>query len=138
MGISARSTLMLAGSLLLAFCFPLIMTGQSSKPATINLTEKDNNKALEASFGQRIQIRLRANATTGYSWLLQGLPDCLELANFSYAAGEKSMPGSGGTQTTDLIAAKPGVADVRLDYRRIWEKPVVPAASTFSVKITVH
>ena len=89
-------------SLLLAF--HLMLVAQQASPAPVKLTDADNNKSVQFAVGQRIEIRLSANPTTGYSWLLQGFPGCLELANFSYTSQGKSMPGGGGTQTVEFLA----------------------------------
>jgi inhibitor of cysteine peptidase len=122
-------------SLLLAF--HLMLVAQQASPAPVKLTDADNNKSVQFALGQRIEIRLSANPTTGYSWLLQGFPGCLELANFSYTSQGKSMPGGGGTQTVEFLAASPGEGELKIAYRRPWEKSDVPAAKTFSVKVTV-
>jgi len=114
-----------------------MLFAQPALPAPVKLTDADNNKSVQLAVGQRIEIRLPANPTTGYSWLLQGFPGCLELANFSYASERKSIPGAGGTQTVEFLAASPGEGDLKIVYRRPWEKSDVPAAKTFSVKVTV-
>jgi inhibitor of cysteine peptidase len=107
-------------------------------PQPIKLTDADDNKLIEATVGQPIEIRLQANPTTGYLWLLQPFPKFLELSDFSYDKTGKPMPGSGGTQTVNFIAKSLGTGEVKFDYRRIWEKADIPAAKTFTVKITVR
>ena len=103
----------------------------------VKLTDADNNKSIEVAVGQRIEIRLQGNVTTGYEWLLQPFPGSLELSDFSYAPAGKQMPGSGGVQSVGFIAKSPGSGDVKLEYRRPWEKDT-PPARTFAIKITVR
>ena len=105
--------------------------------ATIELSDADDKKSVEAAVGQRIEIRLPANVTTGYEWLLQSFPGCLELSDFRYGMVGKQMPGAGGFQTVNFIAKSSGVADVRLEYRRPWEHNAVPT-KTFTLKVTVR
>ena len=117
--------------------FQGILFAQQSPPAQVKLTDADNNKSAQLVVGQRIQIRLPANPTTGYSWLLQSFPGCLVLVNFSYAPGGKSVPGAGGTQAVEFLATSAGEGELKIGYRRPWEKSDIPAAKTFSLKVTV-
>lgn len=117
--------------------FQGIVIAQQSTPAPVKLTDADNNKSVQVVVGKRIEIRLPANPTTGYSWLLQSFPGCLDLANFSYVPAGKSIPGEGGMQTVEFLAASGGEGELKIDYRRPWEKSDIPAAKTFSLKVTV-
>ena len=130
---AAKRSLKLASMLLV---LQGIIAAQQATPAPVKLTDADNNRLVEVVVGQRILIWLPANPTTGYSWLLQGFPNCLELMNFSYARSEKDLPGAGTTQVVELIGYSSGTATLTLEYRRPWEKNVSPA-KTFSVAINV-
>lgn len=130
---SATRILVIFGVLLI---FPGIVVAQKVTPAPVKLTYADNDKSVEIVVGQRILIWLPANPTTGYQWLLQGLPNSLELMNFSYSSSEKDMPGAGTTQSVELIGYSSGTTTLMIEYRRPWEK-AAPPARTFTVTITV-
>ena len=110
----------------------------AAAPPPVSLTEQDSGKSIEISVGQPILVRLASNPTTGYSWSVQGNPAPLEVVKSDYDPDPqgKSRVGAGGVQTVQLIAKSAGKAQLKLYYRRPWEKDV-PPASTFAVTIVV-
>ena len=111
-------------------------------PATpdppITITEQDDGKSIKLIKGQTLLVRLAANPTTGYQWMLQGNPAPLELikSDFTGDPQTKSMAGAGGTQTLQFMARSAGNATLKLEYQRPWEKDV-PAAKAFKVTVVV-
>jgi inhibitor of cysteine peptidase len=102
------------------------------------VTASDADKPIQVSVGQTLQVRLASNPTTGYSWNVQQTPPELELEHSAYTADAqgKNLPGSGGYQTIEFAAKFAGTPELKLEYRRPWEKDVAPA-KTFSVTVTV-
>ena len=90
--------------------------------------------------GRRIEIRLPSNITTGYSWVIGELtPGPIKpLGKVQYVPGKKAEGriGVGGTSVLALVATEPGKANLRLEYRRPWEKDQRPER-TFTVAFDV-
>jgi inhibitor of cysteine peptidase len=108
-----------------------------AKPPVM-VTDSDADKPLQLSVGQTLQVRLASNPTTGYSWTVQQTPTELQLGQSVYATGSqsKNMPGAGGYQAIEFAAKFAGQGELKLEYRRPWEKDIA-AAKTFSVTVTV-
>ena len=85
----------------------------------------------ELAVGGFLDLALPANASTGYGWELveTGAP-VLRRVDPPPAAevpASPPMPGAGGVSRWRFIAERVGTAQVRLVYRRSWEKDVPPA-----------
>lgn len=82
--------------------------------------------------GERFDLALRANPTTGYSWSLE-IPPALVLLEESYARGS-ALVGAGGVTTFRLAGARAGTARLVARYRRPWESETVrPLSWTIEV-----
>lgn len=112
-------------------------TPPHAKPSVI-VTDSDANNPVQLRVGQTLQVRLASNPTTGYSWSVQQVPAELQLGQSVYATGSqnKNVAGAGGYQTIDFAGKIPGKAELKLEYRRPWEKDA-PPAKTFSVTVSV-
>lgn len=112
--------------------------------AVMTLTKTENDKDILIDQGQVLAIELDANATTGYEWVVAdsaALAPALAIDTATYTAGDAGNPprvGVGGTYTLRLRGVAPGMARVRLDYRRPFEPKETPAADTFAVPVTVR
>lgn len=89
--------------------------------------------------GQDLQVRLRSQAGTGYSWDLAG-GDGGAVA-FRNRTNERdgdteSAPGAAVWETFNFRARSPGQAVLKFAYRRPWEKSAAPARS-FELSVTV-
>ena len=103
----------------------------------VNLTDKDNGKAVQLRVGQTLTIQLPSNPTTGFSWTLPEKPVLLAVEKNEYVAStaKNGMAGVGGTQAFSFAAKDVGSATITLNYRRPWEND--PPAKTFTVTITI-
>lgn len=117
-------------------------TAQTPLPE-IDLNAVDGAVPVQARVGQLLSIRLTGNASTGYSWEWDEAAAAGVLVrerNTAKVDAEKSdtppMVGSPSTQAWLFRAAAPGNAELRLDYRRPWEKGVAPA-QTVRLQIVV-
>lgn len=122
--------------------------GYAAKPAaaakspaagpTTTLTERDTGKSIEISIGQTVLVRLASNPTTGYSWSMHGNPAPLEFVKSDYNADPqgKHRVGASGVQTVQLMAKSAGKAELKLEYKRPWEKDA-PPTKTFAATIVV-
>ena len=84
--------------------------------------------------GERFDLALRANPTTGYSWSLE-LPAELLLLEESYARGS-ALLGAGGVTTFRLAGARVGTARLTARYRRPWE-PGAGRALSWTITVVV-
>ncbi len=88
------------------------------------LTMQDNNRTLKLRKGDRIQIVLDSNPSTGYSWSIG--PDASKLlqqqGQAQYQATDPNpKPGSGGTETFAFEAVAVGSGSFTLVYQRGFE-----------------
>lgn len=104
------------------------------------LTSADNGKAVTLSVGDPLVIRLTANHTTGYQWVVvQDGGAVLKQTGESEYQLDPAGPGivgSGGEEIWRFKAAAAGEATLKLGYQRPWEKGAEPA-QTYSVRVTV-
>ncbi len=98
----------------------------------ITLTPKQNSFVL----------RLKSNASTGYSWALKSYDTHLfTLQEHHYIAPRTAMPGAPGAEEWTFSInpkafAAPQTSKIELVYRRPWEK--IPASTTVVTIITTH
>lgn len=112
--------------------------GGSSGASPLSLGESDSGDAIRLVAGQRLTIKLPANATTGFSWVVAENGGLTQIGEPAYAAPSTSgVVGAGGIATFAFEAATPGTERVRLEYRRPWEKNV-PAEKTWGVTVIVE
>lgn len=117
-------------------------TAQTPLPV-IDLNAVDGTAPVQAQVGQVLSIRLTGNASTGYSWQWDEAAAAGVLVR-EHAVAKIDAPkadtpplvGSPSTQSWLFRAAAPGNAELRLDYRRPWEKDVAPV-QTVRLRIVV-
>jgi len=102
------------------------------------LTEQDSGKTIEIELGKNLFVQLPSNPTTGYQWRVLGSAAPLEFVKSDYATDPQAAgrAGAGGTQTLQFTAKSPGKVELKLGYRRPWEKDV-PPVKTFAATIVV-
>lgn len=89
--------------------------------------------------GQLLAIELDSNASTGYAWeIVEDGSPVLEPAPVPARAAPAVPPmtGAGGTSRWRFRAAQAGATNLRLVYRRSWEKDVEPVR-TASYRVVV-
>src|SRR5712692_7440929 len=98
------------------------------------LTEyTEQHRTIAAQVGDEFVIALEGNPTTGHEWEARFDHSRLELLDRQYSAEDHGI-GAGGTQRFRLKAVAAGVADLRMAYKRSWEK--TPARElVFQVRI---
>jgi inhibitor of cysteine peptidase len=102
------------------------------------LTEADAGSTVELRTGDRLSVRLTGNPTAGYSWELAAVDThVLSPASEPGFQASSAAIGSGGVFAFEFEAAASGRTDLRMVYRRPWEKRRRPA-QTFAVNVTVE
>ena len=140
----ARATLLLASSMALSACASGTDEVSATDKASANVAQAivvdakaDGETRLRR--GQVLAIELGSNASTGYAWeIVEDGSPVLEPAPVpaSAAPAVVPMPGAGGTSRWRFRAAQSGTTNLRLVYRRSWEKDVEPAR-TASYRVVV-
>ncbi|CAN5574930.1 protease inhibitor I42 family protein [soil metagenome] len=96
------------------------------------LTEANSGDTISLSAGDSFTVRLRSNASTGYSWaLFEAPPNLRQIGERQYIAARVAPGhvGAGGHEVWRFEAVSPGQGDLTLDYRRPWEEDEPPASS---------
>ena len=112
-----------------------VSTASNNGGDVTRLTAKDNGKTIAVKSGQRIEISLAGNPTTGFTWNDKTIGDVLSLAGkVSHRAGGPAL-GAPGMSSASYLANKPGKAQIVLEYKRVFEKN--PPIKTFKVTVAV-
>ncbi|WP_051150779.1 protease inhibitor I42 family protein [Tatumella saanichensis] len=75
--------------------------------------------------GKQAELSLEANPSTGYQWMISGLPEGILLVPGSYQAAahcQPGMTGCSGQQRFYLLAEKPGNSTLKLVYGRPFDR----------------
>lgn len=88
----------------------------------IVLTEAENNRSLNASLTDFIQVQLPENPTTGFMWAVAEMnPSVLCLESVAFLPGERTRVGGGGIKTLKFRPKGIGASRVELKLWREWE-----------------
>lgn len=90
--------------------------------------------------GEQFDVKLDANATTGYAWEVADLDEGkVRLVSDNYLEGNTSgqVVGAGGQSVLRFEALAQGQTRIKLVYRRAWETGVEPI-KTYTVELTVQ
>lgn len=116
--------------------------GGGSTAETFRVDGPVSGRAVALAMGQRLEVRLPSNPSTGYSWSIVETPSrVLKLEGPStYQADSRAeavgMVGAGGTEVWTFMAEGAGTQDLRFEYRRPWESNTVPAeVSSYAVTV---
>jgi predicted secreted protein len=127
---------MLAGILVVAAC--------GSAPAAIRLEERDNGKTIAMHPGDRFDIVLRENPTSGYQWdWAPGRAEPGDLVGIaSFMGGSTFTPdvkavGSSGVHTGYFSAERVGRTKIMFVYRPLGY-PEGPPVKTFEVELDIQ
>lgn len=111
---------------------------------SLQLTDADDGRTVTVTKGQNILVKLSANPSTGYQWVVASTN-----RSFGYPASDRFVAspasaagavGSAGVQRfmwkTSSVLDLVGAHSVRLEYKRPWENNVAPA-KTFSFTVNI-
>jgi inhibitor of cysteine peptidase len=113
----------------------------SSQEATVYLKAEDNGDTVAMHNGDKLEIALPSNPSTGYEWEIASFDkSILEEGNHEYiqdpSPGPEPIVGSGGTNIFRFAAISTGRTPLTLIYHRSWEN--LPPEETFEVQIVVQ
>lgn len=115
-----RSFVLLGVALVVAAC-------GSGTPDPLVLSEADSGREIRVKPGQRIEIRLESNPSTGYRWeIATGTGTrSVEFRTRSYEEPDDDLVGAAG-QEVFVFQAIGDAEVVRLEYIRPFDDPVIP------------
>ena len=104
------------------------------------LTDADDGKTVTITEGTTLNVKLAANATTGYAWRVKSVDRTLGQPKITYKVNADSHVGGGGVTTLTWKTTGPldlvGTHKVNLEYQRPWAETAPPADRfSFTVKI---
>jgi inhibitor of cysteine peptidase len=106
-------------------------------PASVQVREHDAGRMVDLRRGDRLDILLEGNPTTGYAWeQLDGDSAVIAPAGEPTFTPESSALGSAGTVTMPYIALAAGRTSLQFAYRRQFETGVAPL-KTFAIEVVV-
>jgi predicted secreted protein len=107
-----------------------------AQPRVVAIAEGQNGTTTTIGKDQILEIRLPAQAGTGYSWTLAANPTApLKLSRSDTTSTDR--PGGPQTHFFLLQPTNAGAGDVVINYSRPWEKEK-PAARTFVLHVVVR
>jgi len=114
----------------------LAVAACSSEAAAVTIGPPDAGTTVSVVVGDRIDVALPGNPTTGYTWTLAAVDDTvLASRGEPEFRADSTLVGSGGTMTLTFDAIAAGTTTIELAYRRPFE--TAPAEDTFTVTIVV-
>jgi inhibitor of cysteine peptidase len=102
--------------------------------ARIEINGVERGAIVPVHVGDQVVLRLPENASAGYTWSLDELPEGLQLVEDRYERPDGAPPGAASTRTLEFLVGAPGRHRLRLVNARPWEG-VAKAADTFEVEI---
>ena len=99
--------------------------------------EDINGKNIELSKGKTVSVEVSALGAAGYSWMIEKNKEDIVDVNFSTLKNNSKAIGGPVKMKIELKALKTGVSDVKLVYKRAWEKDIPPVDS-IACKIIVQ
>ena len=102
----------------------------------MELTEWDSGHTVELPLGERLVVSLEGNPTIGYRWEVDANDPAVLQPNGTPQFAAVGGAGA-GRFTLKFTAIRAGQTNLRLLYRRPFEK-VAPPAKRFQVSVTVR
>ena len=132
-----KRTILIAGLVLIALVAAgaaFAMSTDEPSEATV-YTADDDGTSIVLEPGESFSVVLPGNATTGYSWRVEGIDAAILSAAEPVYVSDSELVGAGGVYTFTFTAAAAGETELRLVYLRPWEQ--VEPLQTFTMTVTV-
>lgn len=111
----------------------------AAEPVVVALPDPGASPRL--TVGQRLQVRLKGNPTTGYRWdmvKLEGTALRAGAASYIRQAAEPDRVGVGGVFLFEFDAVEAGQAKLTFHYQRPWLKDKQPPHTTATLAVVVQ
>lgn len=96
-------------------------------------TYTDVDKLIEVQKGEKFQIALGSNPTTGYQWRLESYTNLYSFIDKKFTS-ESDLMGAGGVETFRFSALNSGETEIVFTYHRPWEEKEIEE-KVFKIKI---
>jgi len=114
----------------------LVMSACASSAGGIELDASADGTSLSLTVGDRVEISLAGNPTTGYTWQVASIDEAiLSIEGDPSFRADSTLVGAGGTMTLAFDTIGPGTTTLELAYLRPFES--VPPEATFTVTFVV-
>jgi inhibitor of cysteine peptidase len=102
----------------------LVLQPQAAVAASKVITDADKGGEVRLKAGERFELRLKSNPSTGYMWYVEGKSTPLvKLVKQTQTEAEEPGAGRPVFQVFTFEAKRPGEGILMLHYVRSWEKP---------------
>lgn len=103
-------------------------------------TEADDGSSITVAEGETFNVRLRSNASTGYSWHVLEIGDNLQLVSSDYRSDDvpPDVDGAAGYEWLRFEAVARGTHDLVLHYKRAWDEDDSIAAGHWQISVAVE
>jgi inhibitor of cysteine peptidase len=86
------------------------------------LDQTHHGTGLDVDDGDTVEVRLPANASTGYQWSVTALPDGLQLVDDQLDVRPGANPGAAGEHRFRFSVHGVAQGELALELRRPWER----------------
>lgn len=109
----------------------------SSGASTTKLTEADAGRSIELRVGDKLEVTLPGNPTTGFQWEVEAGDEAIlrQIGEPEFEPSSSAV-GSAGKVTLRFEAVGAGQMGLKLIYHRTFEQ-TTPPAQTFEVTVVV-
>jgi predicted secreted protein len=144
-GLGAVISIIVLLSLLIVLAFAAMFTnllgGSSPDTGTRRdlweVTAVDSGSELNVDRGDRIEVRLESNPSTGYGWELDEFDGrVMSFDSSDYVAPDNAAVGQGGVEVLRFTAVDDGESTLKLKYWRAWEGDA-SVIETFEITVNV-
>ena len=102
------------------------------------ITKSSNHKTVVLNHDDTLQVALKGNPSTGFSWdVVANNDSVLTLSEVSFEPFRSGVIGSGGTYSFTFRPMKSGKSHLKMTYERPWQKEK-PPHSTFKVLVKIR
>lgn len=126
--------------LIIALLLSAVVASGCAEQKDITLAKKDTGKSVKLVKDQKMTITLESNPTTAYSWEIKAIDkkviEQIGEAEFTQEMQGSNLIGAPEFENFRFEAAGKGETELKMVYRRPWEKDIKPIV-TFSVKVRV-
>lgn len=106
--------------------------GEAAEPEPVK-TYTDPDQVIEIQKGEKFQIDLDSNPTTGYRWDFETETDLLFLTRQNFES-KSDLMGASGIEIFEFSASASGKTTIKFFYHRPWEEGSIKE-NTFQVKV---
>jgi inhibitor of cysteine peptidase len=109
--------------------------GRNSSVTQINLD--DAGKTIQLTIGDKLEVNLEGNPSTGYTWEVLSGQELLEQSEeIEFTAASQQLVGSSGEMRFEFEAIAAGETTLTMGYLRPFERDIDPL-QTYSVSVIV-